>query len=434
VHDTERPELLFRRARSLHLAGDDRRTEALDLARDALLLAGAPEPAAEAEAFLGHGAWYRGDRDAAVSHFSEALELVAEREASPSKARVLALSARFRMLAGTPPEAIQIAREALAIAETLELDELRAHALTTIGSSKSRLETSSGRPELEEAFAIGLAANSPVAATTLNNLGVLATWEGNFRKSYEIYPEAAKLAERFGDRDSMRFLRGNWAFAAYVVGRWDEAVDLADRFIAECASSPHYAEGIAREARSAVRLGRGDIEGAREDGAFILEHARKVKDAQRLLPTLASWAVNQFILGDEREARALATEALDLARAHVEIAAAAHDLLVVAGQLGIREEYREIAERAPEGPWKKLLLVGTAGDLRATADLLATFNMPSLEGLARLFGGELMIAEGRHTEGEAELEKALIFYRPLGATFHVERAERLLAKAQRASA
>ena len=35
--DPERPDLLFRRARSLHIAGDDRRTEALEEARDALL-------------------------------------------------------------------------------------------------------------------------------------------------------------------------------------------------------------------------------------------------------------------------------------------------------------------------------------------------------------------------------------------------------------
>ena len=58
--DAERPDLLFRRARSLHVAGDDRRTEALEEARDALLDVDAVEPAAEAEAFLAHGAWYRG--------------------------------------------------------------------------------------------------------------------------------------------------------------------------------------------------------------------------------------------------------------------------------------------------------------------------------------------------------------------------------------
>ena len=100
--DAERPDLLFRRARSLHVAGDDRRTEALEEARDALLDVDAVEPAAETEAFLAHGAWYRGDRDATERHFSRATSLVADRGPSASKARVLALAARARMLAGRP--------------------------------------------------------------------------------------------------------------------------------------------------------------------------------------------------------------------------------------------------------------------------------------------------------------------------------------------
>ena len=54
--DPERPVLLFRRARSLHLTGDDRRQDALEEARDALLAVGQAEPAAEAEAFLANGA------------------------------------------------------------------------------------------------------------------------------------------------------------------------------------------------------------------------------------------------------------------------------------------------------------------------------------------------------------------------------------------
>ena len=128
---------------SLHIAGDDRRQHALEEARDALLAMGEAEPAAEAEAFLAHGAWYRGDRDAAQRHFSQAEALVADGGASASKARVLALSARFRMLKGDNEQAIRVAQEALGLAEGLALDELRAHALTTIGSSKSRIELAS---------------------------------------------------------------------------------------------------------------------------------------------------------------------------------------------------------------------------------------------------------------------------------------------------
>jgi class 3 adenylate cyclase/tetratricopeptide (TPR) repeat protein len=432
-HDPETPDLLFRRARALHVAGDDRREQALGEAIVALLEAGAVEPAAEAEAFLAHGAWYRGDRDAVVSHFSRAYDLVADRDASAAKARVLALSARFRMLAGDPEDAIRIAREALDIAESLQLDELRAHALTTIGSSKSRIELSSGRPELEEALEIALAADSPTAATTLNNLGVLSIWEGDFRRGHdEIYPESARLAERFGDRDALRFVRGNAAYGAYVIGNWEAAVEAADAFIAECALSPHYAEGLARDARAWIRLGRGDLTGAEEDWAYHLDQARRIKDPQRLLPALASEAVSRLILGDESESHTRAEEALALARAHSDIAAAANHMIFIAGQLGLRDKYREIAERAPAGPWKELMLAGTSGDLRRAGDLYASFGAVSFEGLARLVGGELLIEEGRWDEGRAELEQALAFYRTVGATFFIERGEALSQEARTA--
>ncbi len=64
----------------------------------------------------------------------------------------------------------------------------------------------------------------------------------------------------------------------------------------------------------------------------------------------------------------------------------------------------------------------------------ARFGGSSFEALARLFGGEELIEAGRRAEGKAELEKALEFYRSVGATFFIQRGERLLADAQSASA
>jgi hypothetical protein len=48
--------------------------------------------------------------------------------------------------------------------------------------------------------------------------------------------------------------------------------------------------------------------------------------------------------------------------------------------------------------------------------------------------GEELIETGRRAEGEEQLEQALTFYRSVGATFFIQRAERLLAAAQSASA
>jgi hypothetical protein len=54
--------------------------------------------------------------------------------------------------------------------------------------------------------------------------------------------------------------------------------------------------------------------------------------------------------------------------------------------------------------------------------------VPTFEALARLIGGESLIEEGRRTEGEAEIERALAFYRGVDAPFFVRRCEELLAR------
>ena len=381
--ERERPDLLFRRARSLHIAGDDRRTEALEEARDALLAMGEAEPAAEAEAFLAHGAWYRGDRDTAQRHFSQAEVLVGDRGASASKARVLALSARFRMLKGDNEQAIRVAQEALGLAEGLELDELRAHALTTIGSSKSRIELASGRAELERALEIALAVDSPIAAMTLNNLAGLAIWEGDWPRAYELYLQAERIAERFGDRDGLRFLRGNRIFAAWAGGHWDEALAAGDVFVAECAASPHYAEGLVREARASLRLARGDLTGAAEDrdghsnrrtGSGSSEahsHARRISSGVRA--------------SRKRRRGSSSCRRGDRARAGTRrLTSAANHLALVAGRLGMRDELRELAELSPEGPWKDLTLAAVQGDLVRAGDLYAQMGAPTFEAVTRL--------------------------------------------------
>ena len=127
--------------------------------------------------------------------------------------------------------------------------------------------------------------------------------------------------------------------------------------------------GIVREARSSIRLGRGDLAGAAEDRDFVLDQARRIKDPQRLVPSLASSALTQLFLGHEPEARALAEETLSVLRENVEMSGAASWLAVGADALGIREEFGEIVTLAPEGPWKTLLLAGAEGDVTRVADL-----------------------------------------------------------------
>ena len=176
--DDERAGLLFRRARALYEATDDRREQALDEAREALLAVGETELAAETEAFLALVSWYRGHGEATRAHLSRAEELAGD-SVSPSGARVLAVSARTLAIAGQWEDGKRVAEAALEIAEALQLDELRAHTLTTIGMAKNFLGDLSGVEDMERALELALEIDSPVASTIVNNLAVEAWLSGD---------------------------------------------------------------------------------------------------------------------------------------------------------------------------------------------------------------------------------------------------------------
>jgi tetratricopeptide (TPR) repeat protein len=235
------------------------------------------------------------------------------------------------------------------------------------------------------------------------------------------------MAERFGDLDTLRFSRGDRIWTRWALGYWDEAGQAADQFIAECESSPHYLESSAREIRAYLRLARGDRDGALEDYRRALELARQIKDLQTLLPALVGSARGLALLGRTDEAQALAREAVELAGEHVENAFIFWVLNPVARQLGLREQVRALVEQAPETPWKEVALAGAGGDFSRAADLFAARGVPTHEAEARLCAAEELIEAGQRAEGEVELQKALAFYRKVGATRYIQQGEALLA-------
>jgi AhpD family alkylhydroperoxidase len=161
--DDDRAEVVFRRAHALHVIGDEQQAAALEEARDALLAIGDEETAAEAEAFLSRVAWYRGHGDEARLHIERAQELVTDAGATIAKARVLCLTARLLMLSSEQEEAIRLGSEALELADALDLDELRIHALTTIGTAKFGLD-GTGDVELERALELAIVTVSQLNA------------------------------------------------------------------------------------------------------------------------------------------------------------------------------------------------------------------------------------------------------------------------------
>ncbi|CAN5290608.1 hypothetical protein BH20ACT13_BH20ACT13_14830 [soil metagenome] len=424
--DQTRPDLLFSLARALLIAGDERAIEALEKARDALVEAGDRETAAETEAFLAQVFWFRGRQTEVFPHVHAAEELIGGAQESPGVTRVLAWSGRYQMLAGELESGLRAAQEALAMAERLGLDELRVHALTTIGSAKEFLGDMSGRNDLERAVEIGRAANSPMVAGALNNLSVIVDTTDT-RRVQDLEREAVREAERFGDVNIMRFLRGNLIAASWILGEWDEAVAAADEFIAECEhGSPHILEGPSRLFRGCITLARGNRNGSMEDFRRALELAQTVPGDEALVPALVRNAWANVQVGRHSEARAMVAEALPLLRRHPY--ARPWMLAEVAVDVGEEKAIRDIMAELSPSPGHRAMVAVLDGNFEEASERYAEAGILLFEAEARLRAAEQLLATGRRAEGEVELEKALSFYRSVGAIPFIERGERLLAK------
>ena len=125
-----RAELLFRRAHALHVTGDERQADALEEARDALLAhRRQARQRSSGSVSLACGMVSRTRRRTPGPYRAGAKSSSPMPGPTVAKARVLCLSARLLMLSNDDEEAIRTGSEALALAEQLDLDELRIHAL-----------------------------------------------------------------------------------------------------------------------------------------------------------------------------------------------------------------------------------------------------------------------------------------------------------------
>ena len=101
-------------------------------------------------------------------------------------------------------------------------------------------------------------------------------------------------------------------------------------------------------------------------------------------------------------------------------------LLGTRSSAGLEDELREIVERGPARRWKDIALACLDREFSRAADLWLETGSPTWEAYLRERAAEELIGAGRRAEGEAELERALAFYRAVGARFFVDRCEALI--------
>ena len=390
-------------------------------ARDALLAQGNRTLAAEAEILLKDNYWYRGQRSLSYEHLAAAQALVEDLPASKSKANVLSQVSRFHMLGGEGDAALAVGREALQMADELGLDRVRAATLNNIGSVRVLSGDLEGLRDLERAIEIAAAAKTlDEHGRGLLNLANALCSLGELDRVYELEQAAEKVSREAGHAVGIRWYEGNVSKSYYWRGRWEEALRIEESFIEEAeAGSGHYMAAQAYYQRASIRLARGEP-GATADVERALELARTAEDPQVVYPTLAIASHTLWGAGQQERADVVWTELIESWLADG-VSSLPHMGLTecawLSCALGREQTFIEVFERTTDTPWIEAARAIASGDPDRAANILGTIGALPEEAYTRLRSGE-----------PAEVERALDFYRSVGASAYVRQGEALLTK------
>jgi tetratricopeptide (TPR) repeat protein len=339
------------------------------------------------------------------------------------------------MMRGHTEEAVRIAREALAIADALGLHARRSDAMNLLGVSLVDGGDKDGIAVIERGLAIALEHNLPEAARAYGNLAeVVSNYLGDLRRAASLRDEGAHVAQRFGLASGMTWFAGERVVSFYWAGRWDDALQLADEMLSEAeAGSPSYMDVQARQARARIALARGSASGASE-AAQAVELAREVGDPQVIYPALAFAAREAAWNGRLEDATNWIDELLSLWRSSPKTVLQSHlqsfpDAVEALNVLERGEELTEIGAGARlQTRWIEAVTAAVRGEYERAAEIYEQAGSLPDEAFSRLRAAQALIAGGRRPEGDAQLERALAFYRSVDAQAYLTEAETLLAK------
>jgi class 3 adenylate cyclase len=395
-------------------------------ARDALLADGDEAGAAVAEIIRAEVLWNLGRGDEVLASLDRAAELATRLPASREKARAYAGIFRLHFLASRIAAAAPFGDEALAMAEELGLDELRAEILNTRGGAQVQTGDWSGFELLEESIALFERQNSANVQRPYNNLADTYFNFGELERASDAVSRMRDGFKRFGSVDWRRWMESQEIRLDCAVGRWDHAVELADRWIADAHErGGHYLEGFYRWYRGRIRLARGDRTGAAEDAKLAVENGRAALDAQAFLPALAFQSRALWDLGEDG-AEQVALELVELCQGLEH--PVAHDWFPdVAALLAAFDRHAELEALAASAPvptpWRDGGLALGRSD-PAAPEIFGRIEARAFEAEARL----LLARAGV----DSDLPVAIDFFHEVGASAYLREAEALLAKSRSA--
>jgi class 3 adenylate cyclase len=407
--------------------------EALGRARDRFVEAGDLGTAAKAEMLVGFHFWNEAMREQSIAALARARTLLGNAEPSPTVAWVTSTLAVNTMLRGEYDETIELCERALAIADELGLDEIRAQVLNTRGVARAVHHGDlAGLADVEASIEIAERLNAAGAIIRgYKNLGSTVADLGQLGRAAELERRGADLARRFAEDFELMWFETELAILAYWSGDWDPAEEAFARLDAWTREvGPHYMEAAAHSCRAKLRAARGDRPGAQADISGALDFARRSREPQMLLPTLADAALIVATGGDRDAAQRVAELFDELVAARADDWHASAWAVGFALALALTGQVERYAAVTAEGPSRWLAPAMLIAEERygEAADELALLGARPEEALTRLLLAQRRIADGHRAEGEAQLSRAIGFWRDVGAVHHAAMAAAMLAR------
>jgi class 3 adenylate cyclase len=425
--DPARPRLLFSLGKALFWS-ERGGADQLVRARDALVGAGDLELASQADVLLSRLAIAAGDPERASLHAAAAVALLRDAPSSPEQAEAVSNLAAVHAVRGEPEGALEASGEALALAEALSLDEIRAESLTFRGHARILDGDEGGIADLELAVEVAEEASAPAIVRSCANLATSLVELGQLERAWVVYERGRTAAERFGDALGMHWLAAERPYELYWRGEWDEALAAAELLLRE--QDAGYGGYAGSSVRAWIRLARGDLAGALEDSATALGFARRANDAAALCPSLALRARVLAEAGRREEAIPIADEAVS--------AASGRGILLSFWTADLADALHEL-DRAHGLPvrangtsrWLVAAHHVLAGSHADAAAAYAAIGARPEEAKSRLRASRALATSGDHAAATGELLRARAFYARVGAEAYVGARESISAIAPR---
>ncbi len=411
----ERPTLELLGAYASRLADSQDVPELLESAIEGFLAQGDHAHAAEAAATLASDGFFRGDLGASRAAAARAIEYARRVPSSPSAARALSQAARSaEILDRDFSRALELAREALGIADGAGDDELAARCLNTIGMARVHAGDADGIEDLERCVARAEAAGAAFDLHTgLNNLAN-TLWEvGRLEEGSARIREARALCERYGFVSGLEWNDAELVYDSSLRGDFEQTLAGASHYLEHESGAKSYQTPPILATRARSLLARGQVDAALADAERALRVFReRGQDAQIAAYVLTIAARCLHAAGRDAEAESVLKDALETPDE------LSYDLPLHLVELGRGDDYLVLTDGVPGHLWQAAGRAAASGDLVGASELYRSIGARFGEAWAALLAAE---------RGDtSRLDAALAYFEEQRATPYVQRCRALL--------